>query len=361
VLTESTKKLRDPVAFALLAAVALYLIAVIAQLLNDDLGDFANRAFSLQDAFTSPVWVLVVLAAVALVASSDRPSPQARNVAMAALVLLGLMLALGLITWLVGYAADSDYNDEGFGKILHTIVSLARLLVVAAAAALAYYAYKALPAPVRQPKPQQQQQWGQQQGQQAQWGQQGQQGQQAQQGQYGQPGQGQWAAPAVGGAVAGGAPGGGAGWGQQEPGQQSPSYGGGEQPSGWGQQQDPYAAQPPSGQPPQSTGGEQHGAYAPPSQEQRHGGDQPTWGHPPQEPQAAWGQQPQEPSAWQPPSPSPQSEWDRPATHSELDPEATMVHDALPASDDPSGPASAPDEQPAREDDERPGWWTPGA
>jgi hypothetical protein len=353
VLTESTKKLRDPIAFALLAAAALYLIAVIAQLLNDDLGDFADNAFFLQDAFTSPVWVLVILAAVALVASSDRPSPQARSVALAALVLLGLMLALGLITWLVGYGADSDYNQEGIGKILHTLVSLARLLVVAAAAALAYYAFKGLPAPVRKAKSQQQQ-WGQQQGQQAQWGQQG------PPNQYGQPGQGQWAAPAAGGAVAGGAVAGGANWGQHDPGQQSPSYGG-EQPSGWGQQQqDPYAAQPPSGQPPQATGGGQHGAYAPPAQEQRSGGDQPTWGQPPQEPQAAWGQQPQEPNAWQPPSSTPQSAWDRPS-HSEIDPEATMVHDALPASDDTAGPAPALEGQPAREDDERPGWWAPGS
>jgi hypothetical protein len=354
VLTESTKKLRDPIAFALLAATALYLIAAFAQLLNDELGDFSERAFLLQDAFTSPVWVLVVLAAVALVASSDRPSPKARTVALAALVILGLMLALGLITWFVGYAADRNYTDEGIGKILHTLVSVARLLVIAAAAALAYVLYKALPAPVRQPKPQLQQQWGQSPGQQAQWGQQG------QPNQYGQ-GQGQWAAPAAGGAVAGGAVAGGAGWGQQDPGQQPHGYGGGEQQSGWGQQRDPYAPHAPSGQPSHSTGGEQHGAYAPPAGEQQGGHDQPTWGQPPQGPQAAWGQPAQEPQAgWGRQSQEPAS-WDTPS-HSQFDPEATMVHDAQRAPEDETGaPQPGAEEQPAREDDQRPGWWAPGS
>lgn len=348
-LTESTKKLREPIALALLAATALYLITVLALFFKEGL-DFADKAFYLNDELTNPVWVLVVIAAVVLVARSDQPSAKARTITMVALGLLGAMLVLGLLTLLIGYGADTDFAEVG--KLAGTFLTLARLLVVAAAAAFAYAVFKALPAPARRPKAQQQ--WAQQPGQQSQWGQQG------QPNQYGQPGlgqQGQWAAPAAGGAVAGGAAAGGPAWGQQDPGQQSPSYGGGAQASGWGQPQDPYAAQPPH-----STGGDQHGAYAPqPAPEQRSGGDQPSWGQPPQEPRAAWGQPPQEPQAGWGQPPQEQAAWDR-TSHSELDPEATMVHDAQRAPEDETGaPQPVAEDQPAHEDDQRPGWWAPGS
>jgi hypothetical protein len=316
VLTESTNKLRDPLAFGLLAATTLYLLTSLALLFKDDL-EFTDRSFILQDQFTNPAWVLVVLAAVALVAASDRPSRQARTVAMVALGLLVLMLLLGIVTWLASYGSDTD--DYGLiGKITHTFFSLARLLLLATSAALAYTFWKSLPAPARQPKQQPgQQQWGQQQGQQ-QWGQQ--QGQQ----QWGQqqPGQGQWGAPAAAG---------GAAWGQQ----------------------DPYAAPPAPGQP---SAGEQAAWGQPP---------QAGWGPPAQEqPQPAWGQPPQEQPGWAPPGQQqPQTSWDQPA-QSEVDPDATTTHEAQHPPEE-AGAAPQPetggDDQRGREDDQRPGWWAPGS
>ena len=360
-LTESTKKLRDPLALALLAATALYLLATLALLFKEDLGDFTDRAFFLQDEFTNPVWVLVVLAALALVVWPDRPSPMARTVAIAALALLGLMLVLGVVSWLAGYGADTEF--EAVGQITGTLYSLARLLLLAVAAFLAFQVFKSLPAPARQPK-QSQQQWGQP-GQQ-QWGQPGQQGQQGpynqpgQQGSYGQ--QGQWAGPAVGAGAAGAA-----------------GYAaGGEQPA-WGQQ-DPYGAPPVSGQ---SSAGyaagaeqgpwdqQQHGAYAaPPASGQSSagyaaGGEQP-WGQPQQDQQQSWGQ-PQQDQQWAPPAEPAQEQdgsdqatqtWDQQPS-GEIDPHATVVRDPNAAAQDAQDRDGG--EQPAREDDDRPGWWAPGS
>jgi hypothetical protein len=403
VLTESVKKLRGPLAMALLAAAALYLLATLALLLKEDLGDFTDRAFFLQDEFTNPVWVLVVLAALAMVVSSDRPSPMARTVAIAALALLGLMLLLGVVCWLAGYGAEAtvEYLD-GVGKVTGTLYALARLLLLAVAAFLAYQLVTSMPAPARQPK-RDQQRWGAQPGQQ-QWGQQGAYGQPGgpygqpapQGGAYGQPGQqgaygqqGQWAAPAAGAGAAGVA-----------------GYAAGGEQSSWGQQ-DPYAAPPASGQSSagyaaggaQSAWDQQHGAYAAPApdsgqssagyaapgeravwgqpapdQQQAWGqpgqGQQQAWGQPqPEQPRESWGR-PQQDQQWAPPAqPAPDQQgddeatqtWDRPSD--ENDPDATVVRDpnaeAEHGAQDEQGRDGA--EQSSRDDDDRPGWWAPGS
>jgi type II secretory pathway pseudopilin PulG len=315
VLTESFKKLREPLAYALLAATAIYVVTYIVQLLKSRDGiAFSDRSFALQDALTNPVWALVVLAAVALVVV-DRPSAHARTIAMVALGLLGLMLLVGLVSWLASYGSDFTEIENFTGKTAHTFLSLARLLVLGAAAALAYTLWKALPAPQRQPQ-QFQQQWGQQPGQQ-QWGQPAQPGQYGPPAQPGQPGQygapaqaqGQWAAPATGG------------WGQ-------PPVSAQPQQS-WGQQ-DPYAAPPAGGQPPAGyAAGSEHGAYA----------------APPEQAQSGWGQ----------PAPE-QSGWDRPAGAS-TDAESTRVHESTSDADD----AESPEQRQARENEQRPGWWSPGS
>jgi hypothetical protein len=361
VLTESTKKLRDPLALALLGAAALYLVTTFF-LLFKDVGDFADRAAALQGAFTDPAWILVVLTAVALVAAFHPPSPQARLVTMVALGVLGFMLLLGVITWLAAYGAGPDF--EVAGKIAGTFYALARLLLVAVAGFLAYHLFTSMPAPVRQPRQQGRQQWsqpGQPQwgpGQQGGYGQQAPHGQQApygQQGAYGQ--QGQWVGPAAGGA----APAWGAQPGSDPPasGQSSSGYAaGGDQPQ-WGQH-DPYAPPASSGQSSAgyAAGGEpapwdqQHGAYAapatsgqPPSGQSSSGyaaGDEQSWG----EPQHEGPDRPTE-------------SWDQPP--SEIDPNATVVREPGTGPDPGASQPSSEDEQDAREDDQRPGWWAPGS
>jgi hypothetical protein len=316
----------------------------------------------------------------------------ARTVAMAALAVLGLMLLLGVVSWLAGYGADTEF--EAVGQITGTLYALARLLLLAAAAFFAYQVFKSLPAPARQAQ-RGQQQWGQP-GQQ-QWGQPG------QQGPYGQQGQGQWAGPAVGAGAAGAAgyaagseqP----GWGQQDPyaappasGQSSAGYAAGGEQAPWDQQHGAYAAPPASGQSSAgyAAGGEQQ-AWGQPQQDQQAWGqpqqDQQAWGQPQQD-QQAWGQPQQDQQAWGEPAPGQQEAWGQPqqqqdqqwaqpaqeqqagwdqATQTwdqqpsgEADPDATVVREPNAATD--SGAQDAQSgEQPAREDDDRPGWWAPGS
>jgi hypothetical protein len=354
VLTESVKKLREPLAYALLAATALYVVTNIVQLLKsrDDL-TFGDRSFVLQDALTNPVWVLVVLAALALVVA-DRPSPHARTIAMVALGLLGLMLLVGLVSWLASYGSEiGDFPRDGdfTGQTAHTFLSLARLLVLGAAAALAYTLWKALPAPQRQPQ-QFPQQWGQQPGQQ-QWGQPGQPGQYGQPNQpgpYGAPaqGQGQWSPPAGGG------------WGQPQVSAQPQQS--------WGQH-DPYAAPPAASQPPAGyAAGSEHGAYAAPPEQVTGGAERPTWGQPaPEQTPGNWGppaegqvqgwdRSAQDQGGWSQPAPE-QAGLERPSGAS-TDPESTRVQAPHVESEE-SG--ESPEQQQARENEQRPGWWPQGS
>ncbi len=310
-LTESAKKLRDPLALGLLGATALYLLAVISVLLNSDLaGKFANRAALTQGDFVNPVFVIITVAAVLLVAGIGEPSPMARTVVPAALGVQGLMLLFGVITLFASWGVDLPDNPNavldiggfagitGAGKITGTLAMLAYLAILGVGAFLTFTVFQGLPAPV---KPQRQQQWGGQQwGQpQQQWGQPQQQwGGQPQQQQQQWGGQ-QWGA-AAGGAAAGGAEAG--AWGQPTSGESSTGY----------------AAGGDAGQP-MPTSGESSTGYAA-------GGDA---GQPAQQPQ--WGQpQPADPT----------QQWGQPQ----------------------QGEAPQQGESPPQEgEDHRPGWWSPSS
>jgi hypothetical protein len=298
VLTESAKKLRDPLALGLVGAAGVYVIATICVLFNDDIPTFSARAMLTQGHFVNPVLVVVTVAA-ALLVSAWEPTPMARLVVMGALGVQGLMAIFGVVTWLAAYGFDPTGGGSpeaaaaaastpliyggilGAGKIVGTLLMLAMLAILGVGAFLVFSIFSALPAPVRQPQQQQQwggQQWGQPQ-QQQQWGQPQQQqqwGQPQQQQQWGQPQQQQWGA-AAGGAAAG------QGWGQQPTsGESSTGYAAGGQAGqpmpGSGESSTGYAAGGDPGQQPQ----------APQPQQ---------WGQPqqPQETQQ-WGQQPEAPA-----------------------------------------------------------------
>jgi hypothetical protein len=328
VLTESAKKLRDPLALGLLGVTALYLIASMSVLFNGDLGDFSQRAAGTQHLFVSPVWVIVTVAAALLVAAVAEPTPMARIVVPAALGVQGVMLLLGLITWFAGYGLDTGGGGggnlpegievpqvaaielafggvQGAGKIVGTFLMLAYIGLLAIGAYLTFTLFQGLPAPVRQ---HQQQQWGQQQwGGQQQWAGQPQQqqwGGQPQQQWGGQPQhqQQQWGA-AAGGAAAGGAAATQA-WGQPTSGESSTGY----------------AAGGDTGQPVAGSGESSTGYAA--------GGDAGQQAQPPQ-----WGQQPPADPAQQ------QQQWGQPQ---------------------PEAPQQGEGQQQEGEDD-RPGWWSPSS
>jgi hypothetical protein len=232
VVTDATKKLREPVAYMLLAFAGLLALASLIRLFVGGAG-FTAAAGTVQGVVTPPsisglVILLVLVGAVWLVNETER-TPNARTVTLAALVIVGVTALIGLITAFAGF---NETSTAGM-KIVGFIYALGGLALYGAAGLYILKTFQALPAPVRAPKPGQFQQQGQQYGQTAPYGQQGypQQGQQGYQqqgqqygGQYDQ-GQGQYGGYAAAGA-AGGYP---AGQGEQQQWPQEQSWGQGEQ------------------------------------------------------------------------------------------------------------------------------------
>lgn len=218
-ITDATKKLREPVAYILLAFAGLVALASLIRLFVGS--EFTSSAGVVQGTLTPPgLTALVLLAAlagsVALVTEFGGPTPNARTVTLAALAITGVNVLLGLITAFAGFG---ETGDAGL-KIVGFIYAIGGLTLYGAVGLYLFKTFQALPAPVRVPKAGAhgqfagQGQYGQYGGQYGQPGAQGQYGQ----GQYGQPepGQGQYGqygAGAAGGYVAGQAEG---QWPQQE-------------------------------------------------------------------------------------------------------------------------------------------------
>jgi len=185
VVTDATKKLREPVAYILLAFAGLLALASLIRLFVGGAG-FTAAAGTVQGVVTPPsisglVILLVLVGAVWLV-NEDERTPNARTVALAALVIIGVTGLIGLITAFAGF---NETSTAGM-KIVGFIYALGGLALYGAAGLYILKTFQSLPAPVRAPKPGQFQQQGQQYGQTAPYGQPGypQQGQQG----YGQPG-----------------------------------------------------------------------------------------------------------------------------------------------------------------------------
>jgi len=293
VVTDATKKLREPVAYILLAFAALSVLAVLILLFFGD-STFATNALRAQSRLApgdvSGIVLLLVLAgSVWLVNEAGERTPNARLVTTVALAITGLALLVGLI------ATFSVFGANGSGGLLTAtfISSLAGLALYGAVGYYIFTTFQSLPAAVRVPKAgqfgPQGQQYGGQYGQQQppQFGQQG--------GQYGQPGQGQYpqqgqfdqgqqnqyggyAAAAGAGAAAGAAGGYAAAQGGEQQWPQEQSWNQGEQQPAWSageadaQQHDPAwsASAQPAAEPTQqwsSEGQQQWSGQETPAQE----------------------------------------------------------------------------------------------
>lgn len=144
----ATRHIREVLAWGLLAAVGVILVCAFALLLKDG-ASFSDKSAVFGYLWVHPVQVGLVVLAVALVGSAD-PSPRARVVAMAATGLLGLMLALGLLTWVSAVTSDNGESIgfagiAGAGKVVGTLVGLAFLVLTALATWFAISVVRALP------------------------------------------------------------------------------------------------------------------------------------------------------------------------------------------------------------------------
>lgn len=213
-VTDATKKLREPVAYILLAFAGLFVLASLIRLFVGGAG-FTSAAGGVQGTITPPgLTALVLIAALVgsvwLVSEAGERTPNARTIALVALSIAGLALLIGLVTAFAGFAETST---PGL-KIVSFIYALGGLALYGAAVFYLLKTFQALPAPARMPKAGQfagQGQYGGQYGGQpgGQYGQQGQYGGQPG-GQYGQYGPGEPTAQygAFGAGAAAGAAGG---------------------------------------------------------------------------------------------------------------------------------------------------------
>jgi hypothetical protein len=197
VVTDATKKLREPVAYILLAFAGLVALASLIRLFVGS--EFTSSAGVVQGTLTPPgLTALVLLAALVgavwLVTEAGERTPNARTVTLAALAIAGLIVLLGLITAFAGFG---ETGDAGL-KLVGFLYALGGLALYGAVGLFLVKTFRSFPAPVRAPKGSQhgqfagqgqqypqQSQYGAQYGQPGQYGQQGQYG--AAQGQYGQP------------------------------------------------------------------------------------------------------------------------------------------------------------------------------
>ena len=244
-VTDATKKLREPVAYILLAFAGLVALALLIRLFVGSAG-FTNAAAVVQGQVTPPTLQALVLlislaASVWLVNEAGERTPNARTVTLAALSITGLLVLIGLI---VAFASFGETSTAGL-KITSFIFAIGGLALYGVAGIYILKTYQSLPAPVRAPKAASQGQFAGQQGQYGAPGQYPQQGGQygTQQGQYGQYGapQGQYGqneqygayGAGAAGAAAGAAGGYAAAQGGEQQWPQEQSWNQGEQQQAW--------------------------------------------------------------------------------------------------------------------------------
>ncbi|ADB30684.1 hypothetical protein Kfla_1588 [Kribbella flavida DSM 17836] len=164
-VTDATKKLREPVAYILLAFAGLVALASLIRLFVGGAG-FTAAAGGVQGTLTPPGLTALTLAAalvaaVWLVSEAGERTANARTVALAALVIIGV---IGLLCLVTAFAGFGETSTAGL-KIVSFIYALGGLALYGAAGLYILKTFQTLPAPVRAPKPGSQGQFAGQQGQ----------------------------------------------------------------------------------------------------------------------------------------------------------------------------------------------------
>lgn len=137
---DAVPRLREPGAFVLLGAAVLYLLGGLIELLFNSDVPFTFRAFNLVngDQFFAGVTAVAIVVVAVLLATrwGGAPTPQARNIALAAVVILAAIGVIDAISTLVGLAAGS--NSGGIvldvslaAKVAMFLYGVAKLAVVA--------------------------------------------------------------------------------------------------------------------------------------------------------------------------------------------------------------------------------------
>ena len=155
-ISHATRHIREVLAWGLLAAVGVIVVCAFALLLKDGAA-FSDKSAAFGYLWVHPVHVGLLVLAIALVGYAE-PSPRARLIAMVAAGLLGLMLVLGLLTWISAVTSDNGESIgfagiPGAGKVVGTLVGLAFLVLTALATWFAVSVVRALPSTSAAPQP----------------------------------------------------------------------------------------------------------------------------------------------------------------------------------------------------------------
>lgn len=159
-VTDALKRSRGLLSYGLLAVAGLYLVSGLSLMFKskDAVGlNFAGKSAAFGYLFGSPVLIVCLVAAVALVSGLGEPASNARAVVLAALVIAGLAFVLAVITFFASLGADeSGYGPAifggvlGAGKIVGVLLGVAQLLLLGLAAGFTYSVLRALPKTVLQ-------------------------------------------------------------------------------------------------------------------------------------------------------------------------------------------------------------------
>jgi hypothetical protein len=155
---EAVQRLREPAAWVLLAAAGVHLLAGIISLLGGG-GSFTLRALGQTNdgTFLQVAMVGLVVLAILLTTWGGTPTPQARTITMGALGVLGGIGLFGVISWLSGMLANSDYAGA-VTKLTTFLIGAGDLAVVGVGGWFAFTVFKGMQPP--RPQPQMQQQGG---------------------------------------------------------------------------------------------------------------------------------------------------------------------------------------------------------
>lgn len=158
---DAVQRLREPGAWVLLGSAALQLLGGLITLLAGGGVPFTFRAFNLVSSdqfFTGLAAVAVVVVAVLLATRlGGPPTPQARTIAMAGSVLLGVMAVFEALCVLIGLAAGSGNGgivlDVGFAaKIAMFLYGIGKLAVLAVGGYYVFTVFQSF-GPVSPPPP----------------------------------------------------------------------------------------------------------------------------------------------------------------------------------------------------------------
>jgi hypothetical protein len=143
---DAVQRVREPAAWALIVAAGLQVLAGLSMLLIGP--GFTEQAFvevSFGNMVTGVTLAGVVVIAVLLVTRGEAPSPQARTVVLAGLIVLGVAVVVSAIAWLATLGAPGGEVGAGAGvKTAVFLYGAAKVIILSVAGYFAYTVFQAL-------------------------------------------------------------------------------------------------------------------------------------------------------------------------------------------------------------------------